>query len=182
MRNLGNAAALLALVLTAIVLAETPPARALSVWIEARELGLLVAVGVVLAVGFTLFFAGILRLVMDRGEPLDHAGAEDVERSVRMAAQPVFSRTTSYRVVGVAAGRGGAESFSLRELKAACRSGAVWRDSEWRRRGSTALGALLLVVGLLGGGVVIGPPWIKGLLGGALCFALVRLAWGWRRA
>lgn len=181
MGRLRDIAVLIALLLAAIVLAALPPFAAAAAWIDAREWPLLMAMGVIVLLGFTLFIGGILKLLMDRGEPLSHADIEDVERSVRMAAQPVAWRASSYRVIGSAAGRQGAESFNLRELKAACRSGDVWHDPEWRRRAITVVGALLLVIGIFGGGVVVGPPWLKVLLGGALGYAFGRLGWGFLR-
>lgn len=181
MRQLRDIAVMIGLLLAAIVLAELPPFAAAARWIDAHEWRLLIAMGVILLLGFSLFIGGIMKLLLDRGEPLSHEDVEDVERSVRMAAQPVAWRASSYRLIGSAAGRQGDESFNLRELKAACRSGAVWREREWRRRTITVVGALLLVIGIFGGGVVVGPPWLKVLLGGALGYAFGRLGWGFVR-
>ena len=180
-RQLRDTAVLIGLLLAAIVLAEIPRVAAAARWIDARERPLLIAMGAILLLGFVLFFGGILKLLIDRGEPLRHADVEDVERSVRMAAQPVAWRASSYRVIGSAAGRHSADSFNLGELKSALRSGAVWRDAEWRRRAVVVVGALLLVIGIFGGGVVVGPPWLKVLLAGALGYALGRLGWGFLR-
>jgi len=181
MGQLRDTAVMIGLLLAAIVLAELPPIAAAAAWIDARERPLLVAMGVILLLGFVLFLGGILKLLMDRGEPLGHEDVEEVERSVRMGAQPVAWRASSYRVIGSVAGRQGEESFNLRELKAACRSGAVWREPQWRRRAITVVGALLLVISIFGGGVVVGPPWLKVLLGGALGYAFGRLSWGFAR-
>ncbi len=180
-RRLRDTAVMIGLLLAAIVLAEAPPFAAAAAWVDAHERPLLIAIGAIVLLGFALFFAGIFKLLIDRGEPLSHADVEDAERSVRMAAQPVAWRASSYRVIGSAAGRQGAESFNLGELKAALRSGAAWRDPDWRRRAVTVAGALLLVIGIFGGGVVIGPPWLKVLLAGALGYAFARLGWGFLR-
>jgi hypothetical protein len=180
-RQLRDTAVLIGLLLAAIVLAEAPPFAAAAAWIDDRERPLLIATGAILLLGFVLFFAGILKLLIDHGEPMSHTDIEDVERSVRMAPQPVAWRASAYRVIGSAAGRRGDESFKLGELKAAWRSGAVWRDPQWRRRAITVAGALLLVLGIFGGGVVIGPPWLKVLCAGALCYAFGRLGWGFLR-
>ncbi|MGH7207002.1 MAG: hypothetical protein ACREI2_12430 [Nitrospiraceae bacterium] len=67
-------------------------------------------------------------------------------------------------------------------MKAAWKSGAVWRDSVWTRRLITTVGALMMAVGLFGFFVVIGPPWIKVLMGGALLYALVRMTLAFRHA
>jgi hypothetical protein len=170
------------LLLVVIVLAEAPPVRELASWIDARRVPLLIAVAVVIAVAFALFMGGILKLLMDRGEPLSHAEVEDVSRSVSLAARPVFARSTRYRMVGKTAGRGGSDSFSLRELKAAWHGGAVRRDPVWRRRAVTTIGALLLVTGILAVLVVVGPPWLKLGVVALFVFVFVRLALGWLRA
>jgi len=181
MRGVLRAAGFATLLLAVIIAAELPPLRALAAWIDAREPALLFAVAVVLALGFTLFFVGLAKLLMDRGETLDHSEAEDVARSVNLAARPVFSRSTRYRVIGAAAGRGGADAFRLHELKAAWCSGDVWRDPVWRRRAAITVGALLMVGGVFGGAVVVGPPWVKVLFAGLLVYVTARFAVGWAR-
>jgi hypothetical protein len=162
----------LAVVFVAAVLAELPPMQAVVAWIQEREWPLMIATGSVGVLGFTLMMGGILKLLMDRDESLSHADVEDVERSVRMAARPVTWRASSYKILGQAAGRGGSESFRLVDLKAAWKTGAVWRDPVWKRRFITSIGALMLTVGLLGSFVVMGPPWVKVLLGGLLVCAM----------
>jgi hypothetical protein len=174
-------AGLLGVVLAAIVIAELPPIPRLAAWIDLHQSRLLIAVGITLLLGAVLFFGGILKLLVDRGETLSHSQVEDVERSVHMAARPVAGRASRYRIVGAAAGRSGTDTFALRELKGAWRNGEVWRNAQWRRRFVTVAGALLLVIGICGAGVVVGAPWLKVLLGGALIYALGRLAIGWRR-
>jgi hypothetical protein len=181
MRRVATVLGLIAVLVVAIVLGEVPPIKALAAWIDAHTAPLAIGVGVVIALGFALFIGGLLTLLQDRGRVLTHTEVEDVERSVRMAAQPVAWRASSYRVFGSAAGREGSESLALAELKVAWRSGAVWRDPAWRRRLVTIVGALLLLIGVCGLLVVIGPPWIKVLMAGALLYALGRLAWGWIR-
>jgi len=113
---------------------------------------------------------------------LSHAEAENVGRSVRTPARPAAWRATQYRVFGTAEGRRGDDSFRLTDLKAAWRNGMIWRDAEWRRRLVTMIGALLLVLGIFGVLIVVGPPWIKVLLAAALLYASVRLCWGMWRA
>jgi hypothetical protein len=181
-RDVVRIAALVAVLLSAMILAQLPPVRAAAAWIDAREPPLLLAVAVLLALGFALFFIGILKLLMDRDEALNRDQAEDVARNVQLAARPVFSRASRYRVIGAAAGRGGAEAFRLHELKAAWVSGAVWREPVWRRRAATTVGALLMFCGISAGAVVVGPPWIKVLFVAMLAYVGGRLAWGWAKA
>jgi hypothetical protein len=99
-----------------------------------------------------------------------------------MEREPVAWRATRYRVLGAAAGSEASDEFRLRDLKAAWRSGAVWREGLWRRRLVIVGGALLAIAGGLGCGIVAGPPWVKVLLAGMLVLVLGRLAVGWWRS
>lgn len=170
------------LVLGVIVVAQAPPVQQFAAWVDAHRLPLLIAVAVALALAFVLFFGGIFKLLMDDGEPLSHTDAADVKGSVNLAPQPVFARVTRYRVLGKAAGSGASDSFTLHALKAAWRSGAVWRDSVWRRRAVTTVGALLLMAAMLGLLVVVGPAWLKLGASGVFVFVFGRLALGLLRA
>ena len=125
---------------------------------------------------------GILDLIMAQDRTLGHEEAEEVERSVRLAARPVAWRATSYRVWGQATGRQGADQFTMRELKQAWRNGAWRRETVWRRRYLTALGALLMTIGLFGLGFTLSPPPIKVLTGGALLYAMGMISWGFWKA
>jgi len=178
MKTFWNVVVGLALVFVAAIMAELPPSRDVIAWIHEHEWPLLWTTGSLGVIGFTLMMGGILKLLMDQDQSLDHAGAEDVERSVRMAARPVAWRAASYRVLGRAAGRQGSEQFRLGELKAAWRAGAVWRDRVWTRRFVTTLGALMFMSGLLGTFIALGPAWIKVFLGAVLLYALARIGWG----
>jgi hypothetical protein len=168
----------LAVVFVCAVIAESPPSRDTIAWMQAHEWPLLWVTGGLGIIGFTLMMGGIFKLLMDQNQALPHADVEDVERSVRLAAQPVAWRASSYRVWGRAAGRQGSEQFSLGQLKAACRSGAVWQGGMWTRRFLTAIGALLFMIGLLGCFIVLGPGWLKVLLMGVLLYAVTKISWG----
>jgi hypothetical protein len=180
-RGAIDVAVIVLLIGASILLGEAQPVHSLSTWIDAHELALAAGVGCVLALGLVLFLGGTTKLALERGEPLDRGDIEDVERSVRIAAQPVTSGQSSYRFIGHAEGRAGEETFSLRELKSAWHRGAVRSDRDWRRRAITLLGVLLLAAGICGAGVVLGPTWVKVLLSGALLYVYGRLAWGWFR-
>ncbi|MGQ0809988.1 MAG: hypothetical protein ACT4OO_02030 [Nitrospiraceae bacterium] len=168
----------MALVFVAALLAELPPMPAAVAWIQAREWTLILATGSLGVIGFTLMMGGILKLLMDRDESLNHADVEDVERSVRMAARPVTWRASSYRLWGRGGGQQGSEQFTFGELKQAWKSGMVWRDSVWKRRLITTVGALMMAAGLLGTFVVLGPGWVKVLLGGMLLYTMGMITWG----
>lgn len=160
------------------VIGEIPPLPGWFKMIDAHQTPWLVATGSSAVLGFALMMGGILDLIMAQDRTLTHQGAEDVERSVRLAARPVAWRATSYRVWGRATGREGSDEFTLGAMKQAWRSGAWCRNTVWRRRFITATGAALLAIGLFGIAFTLGPPPIKVLTGGALLYAMGRIGWG----
>lgn len=164
------------------VVSVIPPLPAWFEAVDAHRNEWLVIMGGAALLGLLVMMSGILWLILDRGKPLRHEEAEEVERSVRMAAQPVTWRATAYKVLGTAQGQAAEDEFSFRAMKEACKSGAWLSDPVWRRRCLTAVGAALMTIGLLGGGIVLGPPPVKVLTGGALLYALTRTTWGFWKA
>jgi len=164
------------------VISEIPPFPGWFKMVDAYQTPWLVATGSSAVLGFALMMGGILDLIMAQDRTLTHQGAEGVERSVRLAAQPVAWRTTSYRVWGRATGREGSDEFTFREMKQAWRSGAWYRETLWRRRFITATGAALLAIGLFGIAFTLGPPPIKAIVGAAMLYACAMLARGFWRA
>jgi hypothetical protein len=164
------------------VVSEIPPFPGWFQLVDANQTAWLLVTGGSAVLGLVLMMGGILDLIMAQDRPLTHEEAEDVERSVRMAAQPVTWRTTSYRVWGRATGREGSDEFTFREMKQAWRSG-IWRsETVWRRRFITATGAALLTIGLFGIVFTLGPSPIKAIVGAALLYAWAMLARGFWRA
>ena len=163
------------------VISEIPPFPGWFEMVDAHQTPWLIATGGSAVLGFVLMMGGILDLIMAQDRTLSHTGAEDVERSVRLAAQPVAWRATSYRIWGRATGREGSDEFTLGAMKQAWRSGAWCRQTVWRRRFITATGAALLAIGLFGIAFTLGPPPIKAIVGAALLYACIMLAKGfWR--
>lgn len=167
-----------AAILTAAVVSAIPPLPGWFAMVDAHQTPWLVATAGAAGAGLVLMMGGILDLLMAQDRSLNHTEAEDVERSVRMAAQPVAWRASSYRVWGRATGREGSESFTLREVKQAWRTGAWRRETIWRRRYVTALGALFMTIGILGLAFTLAPPPVKVLTGGALFYALGMISRG----
>ncbi len=163
------------------VISEIPPLPEWFAMVDAQQTPWLVTTGSFAALGFVLMMGGILDLIMAQDRTLSHEEAEDVERSVRLAARPVAWRATSYRVWGQATGRKGSDEFTLGTMKQAWRSGAWCRQTVWRRRFITATGAAWLAIGLFGIAFTLGPPPIKAIVSAAMIYACVMLARGlWR--
>jgi hypothetical protein len=163
------------------VIGEIPPFPSWFMMVDAHQTPWLVATGGSAVLGFVLIMGSILDLIMAQDRTLSHKGAEDVERSVRLAAQPVAWRATSYRVWGRATGQEGSDEFTLGAMKQAWRSGAWCRQTVWRRRFITATGAALLAIGLFGIAFTLGPPPIKVIVSAAMLFACAMFARGlWR--
>ncbi|RPH78029.1 MAG: hypothetical protein EHM80_11215 [Nitrospiraceae bacterium] len=171
-----------AAIVVGAVISEIPPFPGWFKMVDAYQTPWLVATGSSAVLGFALMMGGILDLIMAQDRTLTHQGAEDVERSVRLAAQPVAWRTTSYRVWGRATGREGSDEFTFREMKQAWRRGAWYRETVWRRRFITATGAALLTIGLFGIAFTLGPSPIKAIIGAVMLYACAMLARGFWRA
>lgn len=162
------------------VVSVIPPLPAWFALLDANQTPWLIATGSAALLGFVLMMGGIIDLLMTQDRALSHTDAEDVERSVRLAARPVAWRTTSYRVWGQATGREGSEEFSLRAMKQAWQNGAWCRTTVWRRRYVITCGALFMTLGGLSLAFTLTPPPIKVLTGGAVlyvCFMIARGLW-----
>jgi hypothetical protein len=175
------AMAFAAIVLGAVI-SVIPPLPAWFESVDAHRNAWLVIMGGAAFIGLFVMMSGILWLVLDKGTPLSHEEAEDVERSVRMAAEPVTWRATSYKVLGTAQGQAAEDEFTFRQMKEAWKRGAWRSEPIWRRRYLTAVSAMLMAIGVFGVGFTLGPPPIKVLTGGALLYALTRISWGMWRA
>ncbi len=71
---------------------------------------------------------------------------------------------------------------SFAEIKAAWRARAWRSNARWRRVFVTSAGALLFTFGLFSLFLVVGPAWVKVLVGGAMTYAAVMLVQGFRQA
>lgn len=167
-----------AAIVVGAVIGEIPPFPGWFKMVDANQTLWLLATGGSAVLGFALMMGGILDLIMAQDRTLSHKGAEDVERSVRLAAQPVAWRATSYRVWGRATGREGSDEFTLGAMKQAWRSGAWRRETVWRRRFITATGAALLAIGIFGIAFTLGAPPIKVIVSAAMLFACAMFARG----
>ena len=116
----------------------------------------------------------VLRIFAGATEPMSHREVEDLSRSVRLEARPVFARVTRYRFRGQSAGASVSEKFTLREAKDAWRRRAWWTSARWRSNFVVMVGVMLLAVGLFSTFIVIGPNAVKLLCAAALTYAAVR--------
>ncbi len=171
-----------AAVFAGAVVSAIPPFPGWFDMVEANQTSWLMVTAGSAVVGFVLVMGGILDLLMAQDRTLSHEGAENIERSVRVASRLVAWRASSYRAWGQATGRAGPEQFTFSEIKQAWRTGAWRRDPRWKRRFVTALGALLLFWGVFGIVFTLGPPPIKAIVGFAFAFGTIMIARGWWRA
>lgn len=184
LKRLANFAVMLGLVFVAMVVAEAVPAmKDLERFMVRHQVPLLAVTIGMTVVGFVLFMGSILyRIFGGAGEPMSHTEVEDLERSVRMDARPVFARVSKYRFRGRSTGSSFSEQFTVREAKDAWKQRG-WRTSpRWRSNFVVMTGVMLLTIGLFGIFIVIGPNFIKLLCGTALVYAAVRTIIAFARA
>jgi len=169
-------AGVLAAVLTAI-----PGVGRVDEYIEAHQRALLLITGGVALLGFVVFMGAILDLLIVSGQPMSHAELED-PAARRQVWRPSAWKAARYRIRGRTAGAQAHGEFRLTDLKAAWRSGAVWRDATWRRNLAVTAGALTMGLGLFAVMFVLGPLPIKLIIAAAVTYATVRLVGGFWRA
>lgn len=174
-RRLGTIVFWIAVLVVAAVLGETPPMRALDAAIAAHRTPLVVGTAAVLVVGFILFMGSVLDLMISSGDPLQ-PGAAETGRSRR------FRRGAVTRFRGTSAGTQAHDAFTLAALKDAWRSGAWLRQPVWRRRTIVTAGGLMTGFGIFALLFVIGPPYVRIIVGAALLYALVRTSWAFAHA
>jgi hypothetical protein len=179
-----NLALFFAALFVAAVAAElVPELRSAEDWMQARRDELLmVTIGASLA-GIFLLLGAVIVMLMQGGEPMDHTGVENQQRSMRDArALPYASRASTYRLFGKGAGASAHDAFSFAEAKRALASGTALRDPLWRRRACAAAGGLLIFLGVFGLMIVVTPLALKLLLAAVVLYALARVAWAALRA
>lgn len=183
-KRLGGFAVMLGVFFAAMVVGEVIPALKDLEHLIARHEARLLAITIgMAAVGFVLFMGSVVvRIFGGAAEPMTNTEVEDLSRSVRMEARPVFARVTRYRFRGHSAGSSFSDRFSFREAKDAWRQRA-WRASpRWRSNFVVIGGVALLTIGLFGTFIVIGPNGVKLLCAAALGYAAVRTFVGFVRA
>ncbi len=164
----------LLLVLLVIAIGEAlPPLQRLHTWTQAHQQTLLTATIPMAAVGFVFLMSMAIHLVLTRGKPMTQREIRELAAR-RITLQPTLWRRSAYRLRGTAVGAEGEDSTTFAEIKAAWRVQAWQVSSRWRRIFAGLIGTALLATGLFGTFVVIGPPGIKLLCGGALLYAWAR--------
>lgn len=169
-------ASVLAAVLTAV-----PGVDRVEKYLEVHQRMLLLITGGVAFLGFVVFMGAILDLLIVSGQPMSHAEVED-QAARGQVWRPSAWKASRYRIRGRTAGVQAHGEFRLTDLKAAWRSGAVWRDATWRRNLAVTAGALTMGLGLFAVMFVLVPLPIKLIIAAAVTYATVRLAGGFWRA
>ena len=182
LRNALRTALNVLLILAVIGIGEAlPPLHRLHAWTQAHRQPLLAVTISLIAVGFVLLLGMAIHMVLSRGKPMSKREIDGLSAR-RLTSQPALFRRSVYRSRGTAAGGQAEDSASFAEVKAAWRARA-WRVSpRWRRLFAGLIGTAFLATGLFGLFIVIAPPGIKLLCGGALLYAWVRSITAFARA
>jgi hypothetical protein len=130
--------------------------------------------------GWVLLMAGAIRMALSRGDTM--TPRQVAEMQARLRRTPGTAGRSVYAVLGRATGVQGTDEASFSAVKAALRAQAWRYSARWRTLFCMMLGGMLMLVGGFGAVVVIAPPGIKLLFGGALVYALVQMTRGFIRA
>lgn len=104
------------------------------------------------------------------------------ERARRFMGRGVGRRPTSRFFRGRVAGREFRRGATFRQVKEAWHTGAWRRDSSWWPIFVGLLATPLIVFGMFGFFVIVGPPLAKVLCAAAVIYAAVRTTWGFWKA
>ena len=180
-RRVVGWAIMLGAVFVAMILGELPPLKALEAWTEAHETPLLVVVGALAGLGFALMMGGIMHMVLTDGKLMTRGDVEDLAAR-QLVARPAAWRAAAYRIRGKSVGARAHNEVSFAEIKAAWHARAWGYSPRWRRLFVTMAGGLLLFFGVFGIPLVVGPAWVKLIVGAAMLFAATKLIQGFRQA
>jgi hypothetical protein len=158
----------IASVLSAVL--EEPLAPLLS-FLDAHQSALLAACAVLMIAGFATFMGTAMYILFASRPPSDEGSstAPPIERSGTVRGKWSASREFYTEA-------------SFGAIKEALRSGEWWRDPQWRVLFITALGAIVMSVGLVSLFVVIAPLVVKLIAIAAAIYAAGIAAWGFAHA
>jgi hypothetical protein len=128
------------------------------------------------ALGFALLLYTWVTILIGQGRPMSE---DEAKAFLSRRARPGW-QVGGLR--GKAAGREARMTASFSEVKNAFRTGGWLLDPRWRPVCVGLIGTLLAVTGMFSYLFVVGPPTVKVIVGGALAYALVRMAWGFWKA
>jgi hypothetical protein len=164
--------------LFALLVDQITPLKQFDVYLKAHPqpwIGLALSAA---AVGLGLLLFAWISWGILKGRPMSQDEAEEFMRS--SAGQSWVGFAPLGRVAGGIATPEGIAS--LHEVKDAFRSGAWLYNPTMRVYCVGVIGLLLFVLGGFGYFVVIGPPAVKVICGGAVAYAFGRTAWGFWKA
>jgi len=177
MRSFFRTILLILAILALTLIAELiPPLKQLTVYLNEHPRPYKTITIVTSIAGWILFAVAIGYGLWTQGRPMSD------DESLGFMEQSAGSPTIRRRFKGRTKGREFRTEMSFREFKEA------WRSGEWRyERGwlPVFLGLLavtLIAFGMFGFFIVIGPPLVKLLCGGALLYATVRTVWAFWKA
>jgi hypothetical protein len=175
---LGTLLFLLALLAVAVIAEYIAPLQDMDAYLwahpaTARGLRIL-TIGLIVLGGVLMIGTQFVVRVGDE-RPLSE---DEVQQEMQEAAG---EERSFYRFRGRSVGSGFSDQASFHEVKEAWRQGA-WFVPRWRRFFLMMLGGFLVLFGIFGLFIVIGPPWIKLISIVALLYVMLRTAWGFWRA
>jgi hypothetical protein len=159
---------LLGVIIALIAVGEIPVVHAFSEWIDGNRSWLLPVTLGMTGAGLLIMIWGWVVVGIQYGQPMTG------EETGRFTGMKGWARGRKVEP---------AIEWTFKEMKAAWRSGAWWRDPDMRRKYFiTAGGTMLVLSGFSVFVVIADAPSVKLLMAGTVLYAIVRLTAGFRRA
>ncbi len=175
-------------VLLFVALGEAlPPVKALEGYFDAHLATARAAAVAVAGLGFALFLGGTIAMAVAGGKPPSREEAAEMQRRLFARSEgsafwgSAFRREAALRPPAALTGTRTMNTLTLRDLRLAWGANAWQFSGRWRRIFMMAAGAVLMVLGIFGVGIVLAPAGLKLLLLCVLAYAVVRTAAGLRR-
>lgn len=171
----------LGVIFAAILIGELPGMKTAAQVVDGQRSWLLpLTIGLVV-VGVLILLWGFAGAAGTQGRPMTREEFEQL--SARTQILGPGKRFSKARFWGQHNGVVVPETeWRFQDMKDAWRNAAWWSDPDMRRKVIITAGGLMISLGLFAIGVVVFPASIKVILGGALLYAVARLAWAFHRA
>jgi hypothetical protein len=175
-RSLRSLGVIFLILLAGAAVAQIPAMQAVDLFVARHHFGFMAAAIVFVALGFGLFFGGLIVMTIHKGRWLS---GKELDEYYRGMSQPVLGFRVKF--AGGATRFAARDPFTLGDIKEAWRQGGLWRPPT-RNRVIRLIGAILTFLGLCLVQFSLAATALKGYAIVLLLAGVVWLVTRWARA